>query len=234
MKETTTLLVIWMLLTFLAVFPAGAVPTGQTPTNNSNTTYNPTAGSAAARGGNITKIDFINTLTQTSKWQAYYGNVTGKIILGNSSSGSMFNWTVSTLSGAVYATQQSVMNFTAWENLAARTGANIDSDFSFTAGNSDSGTNTFNNATSVPTVIVSGKSITASAGATTYNNAGLGEWWTVAMADSSTASEGNYVFAGVIRPAKTAFDGTQKDFQMIVPENQVSGTETYYFYVELI
>ncbi|MCX9010614.1 MAG: hypothetical protein OIN66_05760 [Candidatus Methanoperedens sp.] len=234
MKGTTVLLAIWMLLTFLIVLPAGAVPAGQTPTNNSNTTYNPSAGSAPARGGNITNIDFINTLTQTSKWQAYYGNVTGKIILGNSSSGSMFNWTVSTLSGAVYATQQSVMNFTAWDNLAARTGANIDSDFSFTAGNSDSATNTFTGDPAA--LIVNGKSINggSNTGTRTYNLARSPTWWTVALADSTAPSEGNYVFAGILSPAGEAFDGTQKDFQMIVPENEASGTETYYFYVELI
>ncbi|MHC1573498.1 MAG: hypothetical protein ACXQTJ_03535 [Candidatus Syntropharchaeales archaeon] len=30
-----------------------------------------------------------------------------------------------------------------------------------------------------------------------------------------------------------AYDGTTKDFQMIVPENEATGTEPYYFYREL-
>ncbi len=232
MKETISLLAIWILLTFLVVLPAGAVPTGQTPTNASNTTYNPGAGSAAARGGNITNLDFMNSLSQTSKWQGYYGNVSGLIILGNATTGSMYNWTIASRIGNVYATQANPMNFTAWEDLGAKSGANIDSDFGFPATDNDSATNTFNTG-SPPAINVSGKMITATNGAKTFDSTGAKAWWTIALARTS-ASADNYVFAGVINTQGDAFDGTKKDYQMIVPENAASGTVTYYFYVELV
>ncbi|HEY9204395.1 MAG TPA: hypothetical protein VIO58_00610 [Candidatus Methanoperedens sp.] len=232
MKRIISLIASLMLIAIFTVFMAGAVPTGWTPTNVTNATFSNTSGSMEARGGNITNVDFTNVLSQTSKWQGYYGNVTGEIMLGTTSTAKMYNWTVSTIAGEVFATQASTMNYTAWEDLGPRTGAQIDTDFNFLAADSDSGTNTFTRAS--PVINASGNMIpaTANSAARTYNATGNITWWTIAMARSS-AAESNYVFAGVISNDGEAYDGTTKDFQMIVPENQETGVDTYYFYVEL-
>ncbi len=232
MKRIISLIASLMLIAIFTVFMAGAVPTGWTPVNVTNATFSNTSGSMAARGGNITNVDFTNVLSQTSKWQGYYGNVTGEIILGTSSTAKIYNWTVSTIAGEVFATQASTMNYTAWEDLGARTGSQIDTDFNFVAADSDSATNTFKR---TPAAFnVSGKliSATANSAAKTFNATGVETWWTIALARSS-AAESNYVFAGVISNDGQAFDGTTKDFQMVVPENENTGVDTYYFYVEL-
>ncbi len=232
MKKLISLFASLMLLSILVVIQAGAVPTGWTPTNVSNATFANTSGSMAARGGNITNVDFTNVLTQTSKWQGYYGNVTGEIMLGTTSTAKMYNWTLNTIAGEVFATQASTMNFTAWEDLNARTGAQIDTDFGFTGDDSDNASETF---TSDPPMInVSGRQINggANTAAKTFNATGAATWWTIALARTS-AAESNYVFAGVISNDGEAYDNTTKDFQMIVPENENAGVDTYYFYVEL-
>lgn len=233
-RTISTLLAVLMLAVVVMVLPAAAVPTGDESTTTAGTpsTYTPTAEGVAARGGNITDVTFTNALTATSKWQGYYGNVSGSIFLGTTSGDKMFSWAVSTAAGEVFATQDSSMDITEWEGLAARTGANIDTDFTFTAGDLDSGTNTFTVDPSA--IVVAGRSIDGSANtaAKTYNATDIPTWTTIALAGSSPA-EANYVFAGVISNDGEAYDGTSKDFQMIVPENAATGTETYYFYVEL-
>jgi len=165
-------------------------------------------------------------------WQGYDGNVSGAIFLGTASSDRMYQWSVSSMAGEVFVTQDSSVTLTEWEALQARAGADIDTDFSFTAGDSDSATNTFD--TNPSAIIVAGQSIDggANTAAMTYNASNTSTWTTIALAGSSPA-EANYVFVGVISNDGEAYDGTTKDFQMIVPENEATGTETYYFYVEL-
>ncbi len=233
LKKILSLFASSMLIVIFAVFQAGAVPTGWDPTNASNATFSNTSGSMTARGGNITNLDFPNVLSQTSKWQGYYGNVSGEIMLGTSSTDKMYNWTLNNVAGEVYATQASTMNFSAWEDLSTRTGANIDTDFGFNTSDTDNATITFKY--TPPTFNVSGKQISggANTAAKTYNGSENPIWWTIALARSSPA-ESNYVFVGIINDNGQAYDGTTKDFQMIVPENQATGVDTYYFYVELV
>lgn len=235
-KTMRMLLLALMLIALIAMPPpAGAVPTGATITNVSNTTYTQavTPEGVSATGGNITNVDFNDILSVTSKWQGYVGNVSGKIFLANAAGDSMYNWTVSAAAGQIYATQDSTMNITKWENLAARTGANIDADFVFNASDSDSGTNTFNQ--DPASINVSGRTINGGANTATltYNLTDIGTWTTIALADSTSPAESNYVFAGVMINNGESYDGSQKDFQMIVPENEATNGEVYYFYVEL-
>jgi hypothetical protein len=50
--------------------------------------------------------------------------------------------------------------------------------------------------------------------------------------------DGSYVvYAALLEDSITGFDGTEYDFQMILPDSGLEGSqtpETYYFYVELI
>lgn len=232
-KYSEKLHAIILIISFVTVMLSGIVsaePTGQTPTVGTPATYDPAAGSATAKGGNITNITFSNMLTSTNKWQGYYGNVSGSIILGTAAGDKMFEWPVSTMAGQVFASQDTDVNFTEWVALQNRTGAQIDTDFGFTAADSDSATKTFNDDPSA--IVVAGRSIdgVANTSAKTYNAADAETWWTIALAGSSPA-EANYVFAGIISNDGNAYDGTTKDFQMIVPVN--AAPETYYFYVEL-
>lgn len=232
-RTISTLLAVLMLAVAVAVLPAAALPTGETDktTVGSPSTFTPTAGSAAARGGNITDVTFASVLTATSKWQGYYGNVSGNIFLGTATGDKMFNWAAST-AGEVFATQDSSMSIAEWEALTARTATNIDTDFTFTGSDTDSAANTFTVDPSA--IVVAGRSIDggAATAAKTYNSSDIATWTTIALA-GSTSAEANYVFAGVISNDGQAYDGSTKDFQMIVPENEATGTETYYFYVEL-
>lgn len=229
-----TLLVAMTLMAVFAVVPAWAAdPTNASTSVVANTTYSgaSSAGSSAAKGGNITEVD-VTVASQTTKWQGFYGNVSGGISLKNSGATSMYDWS-GTVAGEVYATQDSAVNASEWANLTNKTGGQIDTVFSFTPGDADSATNTF---TVTSTEIdVGSNTISAAANSEVKTRAsnGTATWETIALGDTTTTTKTQFVFASVIRGSSTgdAYDSTTKDFQMIVPV--ASGTETYYFYVEL-
>ena len=225
-----TLLALMTLMAVMAVVPAVADPVNASSAVNSNTSYAPSdsAGSSAATGGNITQID-LSVSTSTSKWQGYYGNVSGGITLANSdNSKKMYAWTNS-IAGEVFATQDDNMNTSKWTGLTNRTGANIDTNFSLGSA-SDNATNTFVNESSSITVAGTPYGGIGNSSVMTYNSSNAPTWETIALANSTSPAEANYVFVGVINDDGEAYNGANADFQMIVP---VSGSPTYYFYVEL-
>ena len=230
-----TLLAVMALMALIAVVPAGAAdPTNASTTVVDNASYSgaSTAGSSAATGGNITEVN-LNVGSKTTKWQGYYGNISGGIQLASSSENIMYNWTSDPV-GEVYATQDNIVNASEWANLTNKTGTDIDSVFFSGISATDNATNTF---TVTSTAFnVSGRTIgsNASSSVKTKNNAGTATWETIALGPASISAleYTKLVFAAIIRGDSTgeAYDGTTKDFQMIVP---VNGTQTYYFYVEL-
>ena len=226
-----TLLAVMTLMVVFAVVPAWAAdPVNASATVNSNTSYAPSgsAGSSAATGGNITQID-LSVSTSTSKWQGYYGNVSGGITLADSdNSNKMYEWT-NTIVGNVFAAQDPNMNNSNWIGLTNRSGSEIDTNFSYTPGDSDSATNTFINDSTSITVAGTTYNLKANSSVKTYSG-GVPTWETIALANSTSPADGNYVFAGIISNDGTAYNGENADFQIIVP---IGSSPTYYFYVEL-
>ena len=232
-----TLLALMTLMAVFAVVPAWAAdPVNATTTTESNTSYSgaSSAGSAVAKGGNITEVT-VTVASQTSKWQGYYGDVSGGVQLaGSGGTTIMYSWTSDPV-GEVYATQDSDVNATEWDALTNQSGAFIDANFTgFTASDADSATNTFVNTSSE--IIVGSTTIDAgkvkSAVKTRASN-GTATWETIALGPTTASSESDFVFAAIIRGSSSndAYDGTTKDFQMIVPVQDTPAP--YYFYVEL-
>ena len=228
-----TVLVAMTLMSMLAVVPAWAAadPTNATASTVANETYSgaSTAGSASAKGGNITEVN-VGVNSQTTKWQGFYGNVSGGISLKNSGAISMYDWS-GTVAGEVYATQDSAVNTSEWAALVNKTGADIDSVYFPSVSAVDNATNTFTEGSFTP-FNVSGRTIATNASSSVKTLGGPG-WETIALGNTTTTTKTQFVFASIIRGDSTgdAYDGTTKDFQMLVPVE--TGTETYYFYVEL-
>lgn len=90
-----------------AVVPFGA----QTSFVDSERAPEDTAGSYDAIAGNVTELNvFAYTTTQT--WQGYFGNVSGTIQLADSNDRVMYNWTLSSPEGEVYATEEANVDWT--------------------------------------------------------------------------------------------------------------------------
>lgn len=188
--------------------------------------YTPSSVNDTARGGNITNLELSGDVL-TSKWQGYYGNVSGTITLRDAVGNYMINWSWSEVSGEVLATTNSSPNWSA--TLVAANNTSIDTAWHFNASDIDSAANTFTNATEE--VTISGDTATT-AQARTYNSTGTKAWNTTVVGGlNTTGYKDHYLFAGIIVADGNSYNNRTIDFQMIVPTEE--DQDTYYFYMEL-
>lgn len=211
--------------------PVGATSvTAGTPVTLSSVS----AGTASAWGGNITQVN-LTINSSTLHWQAFYGTVNGSLRLAANATAAVKIWSVSTITGQIYASQSSNIDFT----LVNSTGVNLsntDSAFSFLSGAADSATNSGTNNAN-PAFNVSQYPVSANSRPviTTMNGSGAQAWQEVVLTtDNTTASK--YVFTGLLNNSGNSFSNVSAQFQIIVPANQVGTTAatTYYFYGEII
>lgn len=210
-----------LLVVLVTVMPASAAPVSN--------------GSSTATGGQITEINFSDVTSTTVKWQGYFGNVTNESgengIQLESSGNVMYSWNynLSNLAGNIFAALDNAMNITKWGQLEAATPTEIDTAYNFTGSSSDSAENTLSGSQALT---VAGNSVSGPY-VQTYNATLIPTWNTVALSRLSGSNMTDFVFAGMIDSNQEAFDGTTKDFQMVVPVNASVSPQTYYFYVEL-
>lgn len=224
------------LLISLALFAASvfALPGGPVVTSNS-TDVGPTNAAVFRNdsGGTITTVK-LNFTQQNLRWKAYVGNVSGRYVLQDSANYSIYDWTFSSNSGEVYATRASSVT---WSAIACSTPAQIATEetaINQASGNSDTITATFDaklhSAFAVGTVNIDADSCNSTA--TNVNGAAqTAVFQEVLLHDQATA----FVYTTLLDYNTTGYNTLRYDFQMIVPEDEVTAGNTgYYFYVELI
>lgn len=228
-----------LLLFAVLVLQAGAdFPQPTAPDNMTNTSAQspPATGGYAfnTSGGTITWVN-INATTQNPHWKAYVGNISGRLALQDASSNAIYNWNVTSMEGEVYATRKS--DLVLWNSIACANATHITAEqtaLNMTGSSPDSIANTFNK----------------------QNHSGFYAGLTQVAEDSCNSTnlyvssqtstdfeevllyDGSYmVYAALLEDSITGFDGKEYDFQMIVPDSGLEGSqtpETYYFYIELI
>ena len=95
-------LILFQVTLVLAVQPFGANYTFV----NSTRAPADTASSYPAIAGNVTEIN-IDGFTTTQTWQGYYGNISGSIQLANADNKVMYNWSLASPQGEIYASTTS-------------------------------------------------------------------------------------------------------------------------------
>lgn len=203
---------------------AFAEPTGAEVTAGTPETWNGTAaGNVTAEGGNITPVN-LSAEQQTDKWQGFYGEVTGALVLRDQSGDQMYNWSLLNLSGEVYATRSTSVD---WTTVAGETDCTTDE--AITKTNSDRVNLTFTNNATLSGWDVGGVAIGAACQIFTFiNNASQTATFEEIILNATGVTS---IYATKIDADTTGFDGATHDYQMIVPAN--STTQVYYFYVEL-
>jgi len=190
------------------------------------------AQSADARGGNVTEIN-INTLTITKSWQGYYGNISGIVTLQDASSNTFYNWTMANTNGRVFATR---VNSVSWTTVACTSGAQRTTEEGYLGQaytDSDSVTNTFNTTTH-PAFNVSTVSLTANTCYATngyVNNNSQSSSYAMVLLNAGA----NIIYTALTNKSTVGFDGRQHDFQLLVSENEKTGSvgvTSYYFWTE--
>jgi hypothetical protein len=193
------------------------------------------ADSHTAAGGSFTTM-VLNISSQTSKWKAYVGNVTGKISLDNSNNFTIYDWALTNVQGEVYVSRNNSVNFT---SLACANSGNITSEDSFLSINSstsDSINKTFNQ-TKHKSFVIGGtgtiQNSTCFALATYVNDTAQPVDENATFQEVLLSDKTNLVFVAIINDNKQGFDLGTYDFQLIVPDNPTEISTAYYFYAEL-
>jgi len=229
------------MVAFLFVFTLGvalADPNGAdtvTPGTSERLTSG-VAQSHNATAGNVTELTIYgDSITQS--WQGYFGNVSGSIQLADSSGDTMYNWSLASPQGEIFATAVSdSLDFTGVQcfNWTAN-GTALETTYNIN--DSADGVNETFNLTDHNSFAVGVTSFNENACMSTrvFDTSGVGVDQTfeeVLLADAA----GNPIFTALLEQDVAGFDGATHDFEMLVLEDGHSGdtsTTPYYFYVEL-
>ncbi len=171
--------------------------------------------SDVTEAGNVTTMN-ISANVSTMKWAGYYGNVSGTIVLSNSSYAvRMYSWNWNGGSGEVCI---STDNSPTWSSLQDTTAGTVDTVWSFTTTDADSATNTYSGTTAWN---IAGQS--GNAPSVTLINPNIA---TYVVADSAApASTNDLLFCSNIN--------SNSQYAIMAPAATGGSTTTYYFYVEL-
>ncbi len=183
-----------------------------------------------AQAGNVTELS-LHGLSVTRHWQGFYGNITGEIVLADSSGNNFYDWNVSVPTGQVYASRNDAVS---WDTILCPDVTDI-SDEAAALGQSpddpDSVNNTFTN-TDHPAFEVGGQAITGCPTTQAYNASGEqgNAFWQVLLKAGD-----DMVYTTIIEDTSPAgFDGLPWHFQLLVGEDGTDENPTpYYFYLEL-
>ena len=229
-----------LFVSILVLSIANALPTGPdgsiTPISSSRYSES-SAKTADAIAGNVTEINLnANAVTQT--WQGYFGNITGNIVLGDSSNNTFYNWALANPKGEIFATKTA--SVPAWTSVRCSNVTEISAEDTALGTNesrdSDSINNTFaarvHNSFFVGSVSIPQNNCYST---NLYNATGAQSVYFKEVLLSDAASHG-VIYTGLLDNNAPGFDGKTHDFQIIVGENGHNGDTTttpYYFYLEL-
>lgn len=209
-----------------------------------------------AFAGNVTAL-VITQVRSTQAWQGYYGNITGTITLDDANNQTLYDWSLPTPSGEVYASNGSIvawnkiycMNVSGNRNYSGPgggiyyniNGTGIELNFGINVTDKDGLNETFNDtytdatgfkvgATTID--VVDGCSLAHPYTTEAYLETG---WQELLLTDNASM-----VFTTLVRDNANGFQTGATDtydFQMFVLENGHTGSELtttpYYFFVEL-
>ena len=239
-----TILIVLLIGKVWAAIPSGPVITYR-GNETSSTSGNPALENNASIKGGVIATLILNVRQQDSHWKAYVGNVTGTYVLEDASNYSIYEWTISTIAGEVYATRTStIIN---WGNVVCANSSHVASEMTVMRHNStstpgDALNETFDdNANDHWGFYAGSKQIVANS-----CNYSINPWVNDTNQTSSDLFEevllydgsNNLVYVAKIENDLRGYknDSTTYDFQMLVAENASEGgpyQTNYYFYVEL-
>jgi hypothetical protein len=230
------ILVISIFALFNKLHDVSALPQGVSIIYNS-TENAPTrpADSQTAAGGSFTTLT-LNVTSQTSKWKAYVGNVTGKLTLDNSNNKTIYDWALTLVQGEVYVSRNDSINFA---SVACANTTQINSEEStlgINSSSSDSINGTFRQRIH-RSFVIGGTGLIANSTcysiATYINDASQSSSENTVFQEVVMSDGSHLVFVTILEDSQSGFDLGTYDFQMIVPDNPTEVSNTYYFYAEL-
>jgi len=201
------------------------------------------ADSVDAEAGNLTELNIVG-ITQTKSWQGFFGNVSGQIILADSSNYRFYDWSVAEPQGEVFASVNDTITWTDI-NCAPIDDAGFRSTWNTFYGLADTDYDDLNktyNATDHPTFYVGYTTLTGCRTTYTFiNNASQAADFPAVLLSSDSNS--TLIFTAILedkdagqRQGITGYDGKNYDFQLLVAENGENGNSDvtpYYFWLDI-
>ncbi len=235
-KLRASLFLLILLLSSFAFLKASlAIPSGPQISYNvtENITYAP-ATFINTSGGSFTTLNF-NATTQNTRWKAYVGNVTGKLVLDDANNRTIYDWEPTAIAGEVYATRNNSID---WSRINCSNSSVILAEEAFLGHNSsniDSISRTFNE-TAHGSFYVGNRFIQANSCNSTYtyvNSTRQSRSLNSSFQEILLDDDGSLVYTTLLENSVYGFDFGQYDFQMIVAERETGQPTPYYFYIEL-
>ncbi len=195
-------------------------------------------------GGRIGTFD-VNATIQNPRWKAFIGNVTGRFTLTDPEGATVFDWTISSITGRIYATANSTAlswssincsNVTSleWENVKFNH-TRADDNITITFNATFNSTSNVTHSGSHNPFYVGTKYMPANTCPTlnTYESSNPQD---VDFEEVALYDGGSMIYATLLEDNEAGYNGYKYDFQMIVPEiglSDFSGATAYYIYVEI-
>ncbi|MFH1505706.1 MAG: hypothetical protein ABIE94_01820 [archaeon] len=219
-----------------------ATPRGPTITFKANSTQADIPVNRTDDGGTINVIN-LDITQQTGSWKAYVGNVSGSITLDDSDGHTIYDWSLTTITGEVYAARNGSIT---WTNVICANGSTIqgeEASLNLTGTEVYSINLTFNETGKHQSFIMAGKNITLGScySTATYVNSSHQR----PISDTSFFEEvllqdgDKLIYSTIIENDAWHYRDTNTsnetyDFQMIVGESEAQATPNrYFFWVEL-
>ncbi len=232
MKKIINFIWVFFLILLLPML-VSALPTGADVTNFTSTRMNTSdAGNTSAYAGNVTELE-ITATSVTQSWQGYFGNVSGSIQLADISDNVLYNWSLASPEGEIYASNASGV---VWDGIQCYDETNnmtyFENMFGIEWDDADGINETFG-LNNHPEFFSNSKQFTTGMCDNTllFNSAGVGTFNEVLLTDGESL-----IFASLLLEDANGFDNNPHDFEMIVLEDGHGSdiaTTTYYFWVEL-
>jgi hypothetical protein len=256
--KTLLLAVLMTLATAALVWAEPAIEPTQ-PTSMTYVTNSTTGGqSGTAQSHQRGYIHYMNIdeSAPTQKWKAYVGNVTGEFALQDASGNAIYDWTIATITGELYATKEAPSGGSGryqggvptWTNVSCANSTMISDEegqFNHTTADEDSYSNTFLNGNNfnltsfyageqlvTDTSMVSGGAGDCFGLYLMQNNADqFTDWEEVVLTDGTMEDEGSdydydLIYAALLENSATGFDNVPYDFQILLPEDATDGAQT--------
>lgn len=237
-KSIKVMFVIFILLSLSFVTLGEKLPTNPSILSNRTETITPKPlAYLNTSGGSFTTL-VLNASQQNYKWKAYVGNVTGKLSLQDQTNYSIYDWKMSTISGNVYVSRNSSID---WSNLTCANRTTISNEDSYLNMNPtgiDNINQTFNMTTHKQFYAAAKRidqstcpAISTYVNGTAQTNGQNNKFQEILLQDI----KGSILYTTIIESQILGFDNSRYDFQMIVAEDETKQVSTpYYFYMELI
>lgn len=220
-------------LCFMTSFAFAVAPSGATvtPGTSSAASADAAGSDTNALAGNVTEIT-LSGFSNTQAWQGYFGNVTGTIQLADSSDNVLYNWSLASPEGEVYASTSNTITWGSMVCADQTVQSGLETTFNIATDDVDGVQETFLLDDHAAFFTNSIEFTLGECNNTKlYNDAGAGTFDVVLLHDGT-----NTVFTSILQEDVTGFDAATHDFEMIVLEDGHGtdvATDTYYFWVEL-